>query len=183
MRSNKKCFGIFFFFIFHQISCNEELNETEEYQIITEILNHSYSYETDMENGLGWVDSSKSYNALRVLNHTNLIKSDIETLRGYLNFNNLSEFSVEELQIYREWDIKKIEGYTRFQLETDYDKKEDSNYIGTIQFSSISLNQDLDKAIIYTSFYCGGECGEGLVFHFSKTDKWKIEKVEILWVS
>ena len=164
-------------------SCKPVLNESEEYQIISEILNHSYGHETDDENGLGWIDTSKSYNSLRVRNHTNLRELDIEILNDYLNFNNLSDFAIEDFQKYREWDIKKIKDYYRYLLETDTDKGNESRYIGSIQFSSISFNKDLDHAIIYTTYYCGGECGEGLVFRLIKTDKWTVEKVETLWVS
>ena len=164
-------------------ACSTEPNESEEYQIISEVLNHSYAYETDDKNGLGWVDLSKPYDALRVLNHTNFGSVDIESLNDYLNFNELNEFSIEELMKYREWDIQKIKGYDRYRLETDSNKKDTSHYIGTIQFSSISFNEECEKAIIYTSYYCGGECGEGLIFHLVKNDKWEIEKVETMWVS
>ena len=173
----------FIFLTLLLFTCNPVLNESEEYQIISEILNHSYGHETDDENGLGWVDTSESYNSLRVRNHTNLRELDINILNDYLNFNNLSEFAIEDFKKYKEWDVKKIKEYNRYRLENDSDKKNDSRYIGTIQFSSIIFNKDLDKALIYTVYSCGGECGEGLVFLFTKTDKWKIVKVENLWVS
>lgn len=165
------------------LGCKSEPSEIEEYQIISEVLNHSYGHPTDDENGLGWVDLSKDYNALFVIKHTNQIPSDIEKVYQYLKLNNYCEFSIDELKKYREWDIARIIGYDRYQLESEGYKKADSHYIGQIQFSSISFNKGFDRAIIYTSYMCGGECGQGLLFHLSKSNKWEIEKVEVMWVS
>jgi hypothetical protein len=163
-------------------SCSSEPTEEDKYQIITEILNYTYGHDTDDENGLGWVDLSQSYTSLKVINHTNLREIDIEIIKDYLEFNNISDYSIEDFTVYWDLDINKITNYERYRLETEKEQK-DSNQIGVIQFSSISFKKDFKEAIVYTSFYCGGECGEGQVFHLEKKDKWKIKKAETLWVS
>ncbi|MDY8137502.1 hypothetical protein [Aquimarina sp. 2201CG5-10] len=176
--------GIFFFILF-LFSCNSKSNELEEYIIISEIINHSYGKKSDDENRLGWIDSTKTYNSLLVLDHTNLREFDLETLNQYLIFNNLKDFSIEDFKVKKKWDMTKIKEFNRYKLEVMNGQSIKSPYIGMIQISSISFNKEINKAIVYTSFLCSGnaDCGEGLVYHLKKGNKWEVKKVESLWES
>jgi hypothetical protein len=142
---------------------NEKLDSLriakEEYRIISEILNYSYGHETDEENGLSWIDLSKPYSSLLVLNHTSLIESDVQSLKDYLTFNNLADFSIEDFRTYKEWDVEKIEDFKRYKLEVKTTQSVSSPFIGMIQISSISYNEEFNEAIVYTSFLCAG-CGD-----------------------
>jgi hypothetical protein len=168
---------------------NEKLDSLriakEDYRIISEILNYSYGHETDEENGLSWIDLSKPYSSLLVLNHTSLIESDVQSLKDYLKLNNLVDFSIEDFRTYKEWDVEKIEDFKRYKLEVKTTQSVSRPFIGMIQISSIIYNERFNEAIVYTSFLCAGngDCGEGLIFHLQKNEKWTVEKEEVLWVA
>ncbi|TPV31165.1 hypothetical protein FJ651_15375 [Paucihalobacter ruber] len=176
---------LFLFFIFLIVSCVSKSNEVAEYEIISEVLNHSYGNETDNENGLNWIDTSKPYKSLLILNHTNLIEVDLEIINQYLTFNNITDFSIDDFNEKRDWDVSQIKGYKRYKLEIMKNQSVESPHIGMVQISAISFNKEYNKALVYTSFFCAGngDCGEGLIFHLTKDNNWKIEKVEIMWVS
>lgn len=166
-------------------SCKLEVTETDNYEIISEVLNHSLGHKSDDENGLGWIDETQEYQSLLVLNHTNLRETDIESIKGYLTFLEIPEFSINDFKVKQKWDITKIKKFDRYELEVMGDQNVKSPYIGMIQISSISYNDEFDEAIVYTSFLCAGngDCGEGLIFHLQKNEKWTIEKVDVLWVA
>ncbi|MBO0321656.1 hypothetical protein J0X14_05065 [Muricauda sp. CAU 1633] len=165
--------------------CTSDSTESDEYQIISEVLNHSFGHQKDDSNGLGWVDLSKTYSSLLVLNHTRLRESDIQLLSNYISYNNLTDFSIKDFQEYKEWDIEKIIDFNRYELEIMTDQSISSPYIGMVQISSVVFNMKLNEALIYTSFLCtgNGDCGADIVYHLKKEEKWKIVKVETLSVS
>ncbi|MCF8714478.1 hypothetical protein JM658_06495 [Joostella atrarenae] len=185
MKQNTSIYIFFIIFCFAFSSCKLEVKEKDNYEIISEVLNHSLGHRSDDENGLGWIDESQEYQSLLVLNHTNLRESDIEDIKGYLTFHELSEFSTDDFRAKQKWDITKIKNFDRYELQVLRDQDVKSPHIGMIQISSISYNEKYDEAIVYTSFICAGsgDCGEGLIFHLQKNKKWTIEKVDVLWVS
>lgn len=166
-------------------SCNQTSNELDEYNIISKILDYSYGHETNDENGLSWVELSKPYHSLLILNHTNLREFDFKILTEYYNQNKLKDFSIVDLKTKKKRNINKIKGFKRYKLEEMADQPINSPYIGMVQISSICFNKKVDEAIVYTSFLCAGngDCGEGLIYHLKKSDKWEIYKVENLWVA
>ncbi len=172
-------------FVISILGCKKDVDESSDYAIISAVLNSAFGNESDDENGLGWIDTTKEYNSLLLLNHTNLRQSDIQIINDYLEYQNIAGFSIEDFKNKHKWDIEKIKDYNRYQLEVLNDQDIKSPYIGMAQISSISYNQTYDGAIIFVSFLCAGsgDCGFGKIYHLKKEDKWKIEKEEILEVS
>lgn len=186
MKKTSNTFPIIFLTIMIIVlGCKSEPNEIEQYQIVNEVLNHSFGHTTDDENGLGWIDLSKTYDSLLVLNHTRLRESDIQSLNDYITYHNLTDFSIKDFQTYKEWDIERISDFNRYELVVMTDQSVSSPYIGMVQISAIGFNSKFNEAIVYTSFLCAGngDCGADILYHLKKNDKWKIVKVETLSVS
>lgn len=55
---------------------------------------------------------------------------------------------------------------------------------GLIGFSRVGLSKQMDEAIVYSSFYCGGLCASGTRYYLKKVGtEWKVLSSRILWVS
>jgi len=93
---------------------------------------------------------------------------------------------VDSIQYTKKINLSEIIETGRYELESpnNYEKKEGERIIGAITFSRVAFNDDLNKGCFYYSFYCGNECGEGVMFFVKKEDgKWIIEGSRELWIS
>ncbi|MBL7472077.1 hypothetical protein [Robertkochia sediminum] len=185
MRPKIKSFLLFTLFVTITLSCKKKHHESDDYEILSAVLNYAFGNESDLENGQGWIDETKEYHSLLLLNHTNLRSFDIESIDAYLTLREISEFTIEDFKLKHRWNIEKIKDYKRYRLVAESDQNIRSPYIGMVQISSISYNQNFDKAIIYISFLCAGngDCGFSSILHLKKDKNWVIEKEEILSVS
>ncbi len=167
------------------LSCKKEHDESDDYAIISVVLNSAFGSESDEENRLYWIDETKEYHTLLLLNHTNLREFDIQIIDDYFKFGEVSGFSIDDFNKKHKWNIEKIKNYKRYRLEEIADQDLRSPYIGMVQISSISYNQNFDSAIVYISFLCAGngDCGFSGIFHLKKDENWVIQKEEELSVS
>jgi hypothetical protein len=56
--------------------------------------------------------------------------------------------------------------------------------VGTFSMTSIFFNKQRDKAFVYSTFVCGGLCGDGRDIYFAKSNsKWVIVVKITDWVS
>jgi len=165
------------------LTCKSKNHESDDYQILSAVLNSSFGNESDEENGLYWIDETKNYHSLLLLNHTNLIEPDLEMINIHLTFGNVPGFSLNDFKKKHRWDIEKINDFNRYTLEVKTNQKIKTPYIGMVQISAISYNKNMDEAIVYTSFLCAGngECGVGLLFHLKKRGKWVVTETDELW--
>ena len=164
-------------------TCKSKNHESDDYEILSAILNSSFGNESDEENGLYWIDETKDYHSLLLLNHTKLIEPDLGMINIYLTFGDVSGFSINDFKKKHRWDIEKINDFNRYTLEVKTNQNIKTPYIGMVQISAISYNKNMDEAIVYTSFLCAGngDCGVGLLFHLKKQGNWVVIKTNELW--
>lgn len=165
------------------LTCKSKNHESDDYEILSSVLNFSFGNESDDENGIYWIDETKEYHSLLLLNHTSLVEPDLAMINSYLTFGNFSGFSINDFKKKHRWDIEKINDFKRYTLEVKTNQNIKTPYIGKVQISAISYNKNMDEALVYTSFLCAGNgaCGAGLIFHLKKEDKWVVAEMDELW--
>lgn len=86
------------------------------------------------------------------------------------------------------FDSIKIKDFTtkfNFKIYSDKNFPDDKlRKIGSISFSRVAFNLAKNRAVVYTSFICGGLCGSGQILFFEKLNgKWEYLKTWEMWVS
>lgn len=165
------------------LTCNSKNHESDDYEILSAVLNSSFGNESDKENGLYRIDETKDYHSLLLLNHTKLIEPDFEMINIHFSIGNVSDFSINDFKKKHKWDIEKINDFHSYTLEVKTNQNIKTPYIGRVQISAISYNKNMDEAIVYTSFLCAGNgnCGVGILFHLKKQGKWFVSEIDELW--
>lgn len=82
-------------------------------------------------------------------------------------------------------DKSKIKPQDNYLLvDKKYNYKSEFKEVGTLSFSTISYNNQKDKACVYASLHCGELCGHGRIFFLEKTkEKWTIIDYIEVWTS
>ncbi|XLS28616.1 hypothetical protein ACJD0Z_15625 [Flavobacteriaceae bacterium M23B6Z8] len=166
------------------VSCEKETRETDDYQIITSILNASFSKETDQENRKFCENSDASYGSLLLEQETTLKPDIYRAIENHIKNEQLTDFSITDFKTSTFWDIKKITGYQRYRLKAFTSQSLTAPYIGKLKTSNISYNPTFDKALVYVAFYCSDDshCGFSTLYQLKKEEKWIFEKETILSV-
>ncbi len=183
MNSKLKSSLVLIIFALLFLTCKSENHKSDDYEIISVVLNFSFGNESDDENGIYRIDETKEYHSLLLLNHTSLMESDLELINSYLTFGNVSGHSINDFKKKHRWDIEKINDFKRYTLEIKTNQNIETPYIGKMQISAISYNKNMDEALVYTSFLCAGKgaCGVGLIFHLKKDGKWVVAEIDEQW--
>ncbi len=174
-----KYFTLFLSFLV--FSCNS-VKEKNDYKIISVVLNHEF--DPEYRHGLSAEDTSEIYQSVLIKDHNKLTDLDYKIIEDYLINVDNPDFSIEDFQTNQIWDIGKIKDFETYKLEVLEGQNIISPYIGVLQISSISYNKSLDKALVYTYFFCGAKCESGYIYRLVKENNgWRIENREVLLVS
>lgn len=172
---SKISFFILFILILFSSSCSHVPKIDDDQAIISEVMLHILS--TESKNGT--LDSIPD--KLFVLPHTRLRESDLEIIDARLE--KIEGFQSEDFKVSKAWDALLLEELSHNQVEFLQDHNIKPNIKKLLQISSIAYHEDQKQALVYVSFMCGGECGYGLLLHFTYLNIWTLTSIEELWVS
>ncbi|MEM9676011.1 MAG: hypothetical protein AAF992_25700 [Bacteroidota bacterium] len=66
----------------------------------------------------------------------------------------------------------------------EFDKLSREGIDGVISISDLAFNKQRNRVVIYVAFLCGGECGYGQLYFFSKENQnWKVVGARGFWIA
>lgn len=172
---SKISFFILFSLILFSSSCSQVPKINDDQVIISEVILHILA--TNSENGT--LDSIPD--KLFVLPHTRLRESDLEIIDARVE--KMEGFRLEDFKVSKAWDASLLHELSPNQVEFLQAHKFKPNIKNLLQISSIAYHEDQKQALVYVSFMCGGECGYGILLHFTYLNIWTLTSIEELWVS
>jgi len=172
---SKISFFILFTLIFFSSSCSKVPKVDDDQAIVSEVIFYILTSESDN----GTLDSIPD--KLFVLPHTRLRESDLEIIDARLE--KKEGFRSEDFKQSKAWDASLLQDFSPNQVEFLKDHELNPNVKNLLQISSIAYHEDQKQALVYVSFMCGGNCGYGLLLHFTFLNIWILTSIEELWVS
>lgn len=93
--------------------------------------------------------------------------------------------------VYLDIDKLTIPSHFRFKYSSEFpprieiwEHEYNFHFAGAMLLSRIYFNKSQTNGVFYCSYMCGRLCGQGYLVIISKqTDKWIIEKMDMLWIS
>ena len=153
------------------------LNSEEEYEIYDAVINLKYTQIDE----LIIADQTRIYRV--AYQELGFLAEAEDAYRNFLSRNEqssqlenrFSPYGTEVLLVDNDYLNNYFDGGEDLDLEWRNFHEAHQNSYGYLHFSRVGVNAQIDKAIVYVEFHCGGTCGSGTVYLLSKVDStWKI---------